>query len=57
MTRRLVLGVVAAAVAASLAPAASADAGCPAGFMSRGTGVVSPLSGREITYCWPIWPA
>ncbi len=52
---RLVLLAAAVAVAASVSPA-SAAAGCPNGFYSRGTGVVSPLSGREITYCWPIWP-
>lgn len=54
---RLTLAAAAVAVAATLAPSSSAAAGCPNGFYARGTGVVSPLSGREVTYCWPIWPA
>ena len=57
MKRVLAITAVAAAVGAGFAtPASAAAVGCPNGWYERGTGVISPLSHREIRYCYPILP-
>ena len=53
--KRLILAAAVAAVAASAMPV-SAAATCPNGWYSRGSGVINPLTNREITYCYPILP-
>lgn len=51
--KRLVLAAVIVAAAASAVPA-SAAATCPEFWYPRGTGQYNPVTGREITYCWPM---
>lgn len=48
----LLLAAAALAAAAAVSPA-SAAAGCPEYWRPHGTGVTNPLSGREITVCYP----
>lgn len=50
---RLALVLTAVAVAGSVAPA-SAEVGCPRDWFRRGTGVYNPVTGTEVTYCWPM---
>lgn len=54
--KRLILAAAVAAVAASALPVSAAAATCPNGWYARGSGVINPLTNREITYCYPILP-
>jgi hypothetical protein len=51
MTRRLLLGAVAVALACAAVPASAL--GCPSGWKDEPTGLYSPLNGHPIYACFP----
>ncbi|HEX8001196.1 MAG TPA: hypothetical protein VF519_00710 [Mycobacteriales bacterium] len=52
---RLVLAAALVGAAVATVPA-SAAATCPTGFYEKGLGLYSPLTGKELHYCWPTPP-